>query len=209
MSPADDDGDPGNVTLAAYQASAAAYLEHSAQPTPSVLVYLERFADLTRPGPVLELGSGPGWDADHLEQTGVRVIRSDATAEFVALLRAAGHEVRSIDIRHDEFGGPYPGVFADAVLLHLSRDEFAQALRRCHAAVVPGGVLGLTLKEGDGDEWTTEKIDQPRFFTYWRESALRAQLIDAGWEVVEVERTVGRRASWLLVIARRPATASR
>lgn len=195
--------DPGDDTLAAYRSTAAAYLEHSGRPAPEVVAYLARFAELTRPGPVFEIGSGPGWDAEHLEQDGVQVVRSDATPEFVELLRAAGHEARTIDVRRDDLGGPYPGVLADAVLLHLTRDQFGHALRRCHDAVEPGGVLGLTLKEGDGEEWTTEKIDHPRYFAYWREPELRDRLDQAGWRVVDLQRTVGRQASWLLVIARR------
>lgn len=63
---------------------------------------------------------------------------------------AAGHDARVLDIRRDELGGPYRGVVADAVLLHLTRTEFAAALARCCAAVAPGGHFGLTLKEGDG-----------------------------------------------------------
>jgi protein-L-isoaspartate O-methyltransferase len=34
-------------------------------------------------GHILELGSGPGWDAAYLERRGVQVTRSDATRAFV------------------------------------------------------------------------------------------------------------------------------
>jgi SAM-dependent methyltransferase len=108
--------DPCDATLAAYGAAAQRYLRESARPGPSLIAYPDRFSELIGGGHVLELGSGPGWDADHLEGHGVRVTRSDATPRFADLLRAAGHEAVLIDARGDDFGGPYDGVLADAVL---------------------------------------------------------------------------------------------
>ena len=178
------------------------YIEGSERPTSIALAYLDRFAAMVGSGPVLEIGSGPGWDADHLETRGVRVLRSDAVPEFIPLLRDAGHETRVIDVRHDDLGGPYRGVLADAVLLHLTTDQVADALRRLREAVEPGGILGVALKEGNGSEWRTEKIDRPRFFQHWREPALRDALTAAGWEVVGLEHVPGRTADWILVLAR-------
>ena len=46
------------------------------------------------------------------------------------------------------------------------------------------------MKEGDGARFPTHgDVDAPRHFTFWREEPLRAVLEDAGWEVVEVDRT--------------------
>jgi hypothetical protein len=61
----------------------------------------------------------------------------DATGAFVERLRAAGHQARQLDIRHDDLGGPYDAVLANAVLLHLGRDQFRLALRRILQAVTP------------------------------------------------------------------------
>src|SRR5258708_17396585 len=102
--------DPADATLAAYQSRAQEYLRGSAGPAAELIAYLGRFASLTRPGPVLEIGSGPGWDAGYLEGHGVRVIRTDATPAFVSLLRAAGHNARPLDARTDPLGGPYQGI---------------------------------------------------------------------------------------------------
>ena len=93
-------------------------------------------------------------------------------------------------------------VLADAVLLHLNRTEFALALRKARTAVPAGGLLAMTLKEGDGDEWHTRTLDRPRFFTYWREAELRAELEHAGWAVEWLEHVAGELEPWLYVIAR-------
>ncbi|WP_065964308.1 GNAT family N-acetyltransferase [Curtobacterium sp. UCD-KPL2560] len=63
---------------------------------------------------VLELGSGPGRDADALEAAGLRVDRTDGAAAFVDRLRAAGHDARLLDVRRDDVG-PDEGVRRDDV----------------------------------------------------------------------------------------------
>jgi SAM-dependent methyltransferase len=193
--------DPVDATLAAYQDGAAQYLGASRYPGPALAAFLDRLAGLAAGGDVLEIGSGPGWDADYLEARGVRVIRTDATQAFVDRLRAAGHDARLLDIRRDPLGRPYQAVLANAVLLHLSRPQFEDAAERVRQAVVPGGTLAITLKEGDGARWTHEKLSMPRHFTYWREPGLRAALARAGWSVLSVEHVAGRTEPWLYVMA--------
>lgn len=208
MAPATPPESPGDVTLASYEAGTQRYLDHSTPPGPLVRAYLDEVARRVGDGRVLELGSGPGHDADHLESRGVRVLRTDATAAFVERLRAAGHDARLLDVRTDDLGGPYVGVLADAVLLHLTREELDDVLARARRATRAGGVLAFTVKEGDGEGWSHAELDLPRHFTYWREPGLRAALERAGWHVRSLERVAGRRErvagrreGWLFVIA--------
>ncbi len=194
--------DPGDLTLAAYAAGVQGYLEHSAAPGPAMQTYLDQLAAVVGAGHVLELGSGPGWDAAHLESRGVRVTRTDATRAFVEMLRAAGHDARLLDVRTDALGGAYEAVLADAVLLHLTREQFEDVLGRARGAVVDGGFLAFTVKEGDGGEWSNAKLGLPRHFTYWRESAVRQVLARTGWTVIVLDHVAGRTDPWLYVIAR-------
>jgi SAM-dependent methyltransferase len=193
--------DPNDTTLASYEATAGTYIECTRPAPPSLLAYLDRVAVLVGHGHVLELGSGPGRDAAYLERHGVQVTRSDATRAFVERLRASGHDARVLDVRHDDLGGPYDAVLADAVLLHLSRDQFRQALGRVRQAVTTAGLLAITLKEGDGEQWSNVKLGRPRHFTYWREPALRQAMHDTGWAVTFLEHAPGRTDQWLHVIA--------
>jgi len=134
-------GASGDVTLDSYDATASVYLEQSAPPGPAVMAYLDAVAGLVGDGTVLELGSGPGWDARYLESRGPRVLRTDGALAFVQMLRAAGHQARLLDVRTDDFGGPYDAVLADAVLLHVPREQFEDVLQRARQAaiVVHGG----------------------------------------------------------------------
>lgn len=192
----------GDVTLVSYNAAADVYRERSAPPGPAVTAYLDQVARLVGTGTVLELGSGPGWDASYLESRGPRVVRTDGASAFVDMLQAAGHPARLLDVRADDFGGPYDAVLADAVLLHLTREEFVDVLQRARRAVRSGGLLAATLKEGDGEAWTQAKLGLPRHFTYWREPAVHAALGATGWQVLSFDHVAGRLEPWLFVIAR-------
>lgn len=197
--------DDGDRTIAAYDDRVDAYLAaRPATPPEAVVAWLQRFAGLV-PGPrVLEIGSGPGDDADLLEGHGLRVQRSDASRAFVDRLRGLGHDALLLDLRRDPLPGGFDGVLADAVLLHLERDELDRALRAICDALVPGGVLAYSLKEGDGETWSERKLGVPRRFVLWREPALRAALERAGLVAIEVQRVEGRADRWLQVLARRP-----
>jgi SAM-dependent methyltransferase len=193
-------------TLRTYQQAADRYVEHDHEPAPEIVAWQRRFVDLLpRGADVLEIGSGPGRDADGLESMGVRVRRTDATPAFVDRLRALGREAAILDVRHDPLPADLDGAFAGAVLLHLDRDAFAAALARIRDALRPGGVLACTLKEGDGEETHSRKLGLPRTFTYWREVPLRAALETARLEVLSIEHRRGEADDWLMVLARRPS----
>ncbi|MCC6497369.1 MAG: methyltransferase domain-containing protein [Propionibacteriaceae bacterium] len=191
-----------DITLRAYEEAAQRYADQTPGPGPAYCAFLDRFADTVGRGRVLEIGSGTGKDATYLEGRGLNVSRTDAALAFVEMMRAAGHEARVLDIRTADLGGPWDAVLAQAVLLHLDRAQFADALQRIREAVVDGGVFGFTLKEGDGDAWSEAKLDLPRHFTYWRESALRPVLAQTRWDVISLDHVAGRLEPWLFVLAR-------
>jgi 2-polyprenyl-3-methyl-5-hydroxy-6-metoxy-1,4-benzoquinol methylase len=197
--------DANAETLRTYERAAAVYRERTVRRDDDAddLVALV-VANAPAGAAVLEVGSGPGHDADRLEALGFAVRRTDAASSFVELQRSDGHQIDVLDVRTDDLGGPYDVVFAQAVLLHIDRAELPGVLARALAAVRPGGLLALTLKEGDGEEWSSHKVELPRHFTYWRAEPLRAALVGAGWEPVVLERTSAPYGPWLRSLSRRP-----
>lgn len=200
--------DDNTETLRSYELAASLYTERTPRRDSDddlVALVLQH----ARPGAsVLEVGSGPGHDADRLETLGFTVRRTDATRAFVEMQLADGHQVDVLDVRHGDLGGPYDVVFANAVLLHVDRTELPAVLARLQGAVVPGGLLALTLKEGDGEEWSSHKVGLPRHFTYWRPGPLRAALVSAGWEPVVLEATPQAYGPWLRSLSRRAGSSA-
>ena len=204
--------DPRSVTIRSYQAHAAAYRDAAAEMSEELRATAVAFAERLGPGAaVLEIGSAGGRDALVLEEAGLRVRRTDITPAFVELLRAAGHEAEALDPLHDDLGAPasLDGVWAGACLLHVDRGDLPTVLGRLAEVVRPGGLVHLSLKEGDGEAWSTHgSIAAPRRFVHWREAPLREALEQAGWAVDAVERGVGRTGEpWLDVVASRACSA--
>lgn len=200
--PARRSDDPTDATIASYESAASRFRELDMGVGPPLSRFLDQVIARVGPGAdVLELGSGPGRDARYLEALGLRVQRSDATSAFVALLRAEGFEARVLDVRRDDLGGPWDAIYANAVLLHLDRTDLADAFVAMRSAVVHGGVLAFTLKEGDGERWTESRLGVPRWFVFWRRDDLARVLERAGWVVESIEQRDGPNDAWLHVFA--------
>ncbi|HEY2880517.1 class I SAM-dependent methyltransferase [Nocardioides sp.] len=201
-----------SATIRAYDVSAADYLEGTRELPATVAAAIGRFAGMvSQGGRVLEIGSGSGRDAAALERAGLFVRRTDITAAFVEILRSGGHRADLVDPLYDDLadpaapGTPYDGIWADASLLHVDRDDLPTVLTRLARATRRGGTLFVSVKEGDGEDWSTHgNVTTPRFFTFWRDEPLRSVMEAAGWSVREVLRSEGRDGEqWLEVLATR------
>jgi len=190
------------VTLASYETAADRYVAAaSSRPRTDQLAFLHRVAERVGSGrQVLELGSGPGVDADVLDSLGLIVDRTDAAESFLTRMASRGVAARRLNALDDGWGGPYDAIFANAVFLHFSRDEFRSVLAKARAALAPGGILAFSVKDGDGEAWTVAKLGRPRHFTYWREPDLRHALENGGWRIESLDRVTGTE-DWLYVVA--------
>lgn len=198
----------GDETVRAYDLDAVAYAGASPAMPDSVRADLEDLvARLGAGARVLEVGSGGGRDALVMEELGLRVRRTDITPGFVALLREQGHAADLLDPLLDDLSspdGPYDAVWANASLLHVARTDLPTVLARLATVTREGGVLRMSVKEGDGDGWSTHgSVSRPRHFTYWRAADLAPVVEAAGWAGLALRAGVpGRREeSWLEVSA--------
>ncbi|HEV2797057.1 MAG TPA: class I SAM-dependent methyltransferase [Nocardioides sp.] len=195
-------------TVRAYDLDAEAYAANGAVMPDSVRADIEAFVQLLGAGArVLEIGSGGGRDARLMEELGLQVRRTDITPGFVSLLQHQGVAADLLDPLVDYLSspvGPYDAVWANASLLHVRRHDLPSVLARLAAVTRPGGMLRVSLKEGDGEGWSTHgSISHPRHFTYWRAEALRGVVDAAGWGEVAVRSGVEgtRGETWLEVSA--------
>ena len=205
-------GTAARATAAAYDVDAEAFSDATWELNDGLRAELDLFAAAVGPGgSVLEIGSGGGRDALALEERGLSVRRTDISSGFVELMRSRGHDADVLDPLTDDLvddrHGPYDGVWASACLLHVAREDLPTVLRNLSEATRPGGALSMSLKEGDGEEWSTHgHVRSPRRFVYWREEPLRAVLEGAGWRVREVRHETGYNGQeWLTVRAAVPS----
>ncbi len=192
------------ATAAAYDVDAEAFSDATSELNDGVRAELDWLAGAVGAGAsVLEIGSGGGRDAIALEERGLAVRRTDISPGFVELLRGRGYDADVLDPLTDQLGGPYDGVWASACLLHVAREDLPAVLRNLAGATRAGGALAMSLKEGDGEEWSVHgHVRSPRRFVYWREAPLREVLTEAGWRVQELTHNVGHNGQdWLTIRA--------
>lgn len=170
-------------------------------PHPNDQAALKRAAAIAGPGGrILEIGSGPGRDADFLEGLGVKVRRTDATRRFLELQAARGKTGDLLDVITDELGGPYDAVVALAVLIHVPRDQIDPVLEKIARALRPGGASVVSMRDGDGET-------SGRYHTVdWRKDAFAARIEAAGMELVSHSFRVGRKErGWNTFLAVKPS----
>jgi hypothetical protein len=190
-------------TVRAYEGYARTYAHHTAgTPTGMVRDGLDRFAAAVgAKGHVLEVGSGPGWDADNLESLGVGVRRTDVTLAFRELQAERGHRVEALDVLVDDLGGPWAGVMALCVLQHVDRDRVDGVLERIASALGRDAVLLVSLPEGEGERSEGESGDY--HVVFWSLEAWRESLRRVGLQIEWNGRTVYDEGPWFTVLARK------
>jgi SAM-dependent methyltransferase len=201
--------EPTARTVSSYDLVAADYARETAGGGRSEP--LVRLAAVIPGGEVLEVGSGPGWDADALEEAGLRVRRTDATQAFIDLQQARGKRVDRLDVTADDLAGPYDGIVALAVLQHVPRQQLSGVLARMAAALVPAGALLACVRTGAGESWEIGESGNPYYCALWGEGELIDLLDAVGLRVTWQDASVdGEGNDWLYILARRvePSAAS-
>jgi protein-L-isoaspartate O-methyltransferase len=189
--------------VADYQCSAREYVATvNGRPSASAEA-LRRLAARVAPGAcVLEIGSGPGWDADALEALGVDVHRTDVTAAFCDFQAERGKRCDRLDLLSDRIDVRYGGAMMLCVLQHFERSQLKGALRKLAGALDAGGPLLLMYPEGD-DEYQEHGAAGDYLVVRWTPAAFDAHLARAGFEVAWQHTIDGRGGSWRTVLAQR------
>lgn len=114
---------------------------------------LRRFADTVGPGPVWELGCGPGHISACLCGLGVQAVGTDIAPGMirVARQRFPDGEYRLADMRDlPTPPGSLAGIVAFYSLIHLQRSEVVSVLQGLRDALRPAGHLVLAVHRGEG-----------------------------------------------------------
>lgn len=179
--------------------------------------FLDRFAELTSPGPVADVGCGPGHITAHLASLGVRTLGFDRSTRMVARARVDHPDLRfeQADFaRLPRPDGGWAGVLARYSLIYLAPSELDAAVAGLAGAVRPGGWLAIAVHAGTGvfhgDDWWGHPVDLD-VVRHDRASVVNAVsaagLVDIEWYLrsPHVDEFAADR---LYVLARRPEVAA-
>ncbi|MDP2134976.1 MAG: class I SAM-dependent methyltransferase [Sulfuritalea sp.] len=171
-------------TLDHYHARAEAFWEgtrnHDVEQNIEALL---RHIQAPAPCAILDFGCGPGRDLRTFLQRGHRVIGLEGAPALAEMARAhSGCEVWQQDfLGLDLPAAHFDGIFANASLFHVPRQELPRVLGQLHAALKPGGVMFSSNPRGDNQE----NINGDRYGAYYDLPTWRNYLTAAGFAELE------------------------
>ena len=155
---------------------------------------------------ILELGCGAGGDTADMLAQGFDVRATDGSPEMADVAsKRLGRPVETLLFHELDETGVYDGVWANACLLHVPRDQLAHVLSLIWRALKPGGAFFASYKEGEAGG--RDELD--RYYNYPSQDWLRATYAEAGdWSALsmgrgEVKGFDDKMAAMLFVMARR------
>jgi SAM-dependent methyltransferase len=169
---------------------------------------LLRHTQAPAPLQILDFGCGPGRDLKTFTAMGHVAVGLDGSERFAQMARADS----GCEVLHQNFleldlpAARFDGIFANAVLFHVPRQELPRVLRQLHATLKADGVLFSSNPRGQNQEgWKGERYGAYHDLETWREL-----LTQAGFtELEHYYRPAGlprEQQPWLASVWRRTET---
>lgn len=170
---------------------------------------ISSFVDgLSKDARIFEVGSAGGRDAKFMRELGYKNITvSDAANYFLPLLEKEGFSPIKFNLIKDEFKDKYDFILCWAVLVHFTKREAKDAIKKMFDALDEHGRIALCVKHKDGheEEWEDFRgmIGAKRFFSYWDKAELEDFMKESGFKNITVHQRGGARACWLECFAKK------
>lgn len=155
---------------------------------------------------ILDLGCGHGRDLVWFRMRGMHGIGVDLSP---GMLRQARERVDApfalMDMRHLGLtGGTFDGIWCNAALLHLPKDEVFITLAEARRVLKHSGLLFASFKSGHGEGWEPRSYGKPaeRFFAFYGKAELHHLMMRAGFSILEDSSSTGFGQSWVHILAR-------
>lgn len=162
---------------------------------------------------ILDVGCGGGVKSQYIIDRGFSVTGIDFSEKMIEIAQervpAGNFSVQDIT-RPLKFQKQFDGIFAQAVLLHIPKDEISKTLSNLCGALKPGGYFYIALKRKDGGQPDEQVIaendygyEYERFFSFFTLDEIKKYVADAGMEIVFVDETEGLKVNWIQIIAKK------
>jgi hypothetical protein len=190
------------ITLDTYNRNAQKYVELTKpiDDNPNAKSWLDFLSTLINTKtPMLEIGSGSGVCADYLESLNFMVDRTDAVDSFIEYQKSLGKSMEVLNILNNAANKKYDFILANAVLHHFNSDDLHIVLGNIRESLNNDGFLAFSVNVGEGEEFTNEKMDAPRYYKYWTKEALEPVLTKSRLVIVDFQET-GR---WMRMVVKK------
>ncbi len=149
------------------------------------------FSYLKKGSLILDLGCGPGRDAKIFTQKEYDVTGIDLSENMIekAKERVKNVKFKVMDIKKLEFeDNHFDAVWASACLLHIPKKDINTTLKEIFRVLKKGGILFISLKQGDGEIFKPDKKYTPevkKFWSLFQKEEIEDKLKQAGFEILE------------------------
>lgn len=175
----------------------------------------DTFAKLLTAGDrVLDIGCGTGVKAKYLSSKGLKVIGLDFSEQMINIAKREVSEAdfKVLDMRDvGELEGDFDGIFMQASLLHIPKNEALDVLTKIKTKLKPGGLLYIAVKEvkpNRPDEEVVKESDYgyeyERFFSYYKMEELENYLNTLGLKII-YKNSAAPSNRWLSIIGQKGA----
>jgi len=146
---------------------------------------------------ILDVGCGSGRDAVQFTERGFNAVGIDLSLGMLleAARRAPGEYVQADMAALPFCRRSFGAAWMNASLLHLARSAAPVVLAGMQALLKPGGVLYLSLKQGEGEIW--EQREGQRFFTFYQVEEVIQLLEQAGFSLLKTWAEPAKAVTWL------------
>ena len=150
-------------------------------------------------GKVLDLGCGTGSASLALLKRGFAPFHIDASQEMIkvveSLLKIKARKISFDEIDEHNF---YDAIWANFSLLHTTKNQFGNILKRLFFALKEEGILFFSLKQGAGE--SRDKLG--RFYSYYEKSEVEKYLEKANFRTKKCSEGVnvglaGDKENWM------------
>lgn len=141
-------------------------------------------------GRLFEIGSGSGEDAAYIQSLGYsNLIVSDVADSFINILRKKGFSPIKFNLLKNDFPEKYDFIHCWAVLMHFTKKEAGESIRKIYNSLIDGGKVLFCVKtskdKAEGWKRLSEK-DGEIYFSFWSKDELELFLNQVGFKKIEI-----------------------
>lgn len=156
---------------------------------------------------ILDIGCGTGQDMAWFESQTMNLTGIDLSKSMLmfAKERTTGSLIQATMEHLPLRSHVFDAAWCCASLLHIPKQQAAIVLTELRRVVRRGGLVMISVQEGDSEEWNGGYVDGVlRFFARYTFEELRLLLQEHEFEILDYARETTTRRSWLTALCHTP-----